>query len=100
MSTCVPTSISVAYLDEASRRDSIVKDWGIQTLNGSKLLPCGVDSDFLLDINDVRVKRHPVNDRHSDSLMEEYSMQIRTTSYEAKDCGAIHVIATDASISS
>ena len=89
-------TVSSMYPNEATRREDILRDWGIKDLCGKKILPAKLsDTGDLLPL--VRlVTRHPVyNDRHYDALVREYSNWLDRSGYDDNDAGAISVVASD-----
>ena len=93
-------TISQLYKEEGlQRREAIRRDWWISGLP-SRMVPCDVNGQGHPMLTNVKVTRHPLNDRHYDSLVREYADRFLKESYDNEDAGALSLKAVDISNSS
>jgi hypothetical protein len=81
------------------RRELIRNQFGIdaKTVGGDLILPCGVDTHGALDGANVKILRHPLNDRRYKELEKQYAKRMLTDGYDIEDAGAISLVATNSS---
>ena len=81
------------------RRDKIRDRFGIdpKSVGDDHILPCGLDADGRVDLTNIKIFRHPLNDRRYKELEKQYAKRMLVDGYDNEDAGAISLVAINIS---